>query len=126
VRDFGSVVGVACGVVHDGRHDAAMGGPVAAEAIGDDAARHSAAAPQQCAKEPRRGVAIPAGLEQDVDDVPVLIHCTPQIVAPAVDGYEQLVEMPMYRQRARGDDGAAARRRGRRFGTSAARFRTRR
>jgi hypothetical protein len=44
VRDFGSVVGVARSVVHDGRHDAAMCGPVAAEAIGDDAARHSAAA----------------------------------------------------------------------------------
>jgi hypothetical protein len=94
VRDFGSVVGVARGVVHDGRHDAAMCGPVAAEAIGDEAARDSAAALQQWAKEPRRGVAIQAGLQQDVDDVPVLIHCTPQILAPAVDSYEQLVQIP--------------------------------
>ena len=49
---------------------------------------------QELAKESRSSMAIPAGLEQDVDDVTVLIHRTPQILTPAVDSHEQLVQMP--------------------------------
>ena len=37
VRDFGAVVGIARGVVDDGRHHDPVCGPVTAEAIGDEA-----------------------------------------------------------------------------------------
>lgn len=46
VRDFGSVVGVARGVVDDGRHDDSMGGTVAPEAVGDEARGHTTASPE--------------------------------------------------------------------------------
>ena len=69
VGDFGLVVGVAGGVVDDGRHDDPGRGAVAPEAIGDEAVRDTAAPLEQLAKEPRGGVAIPAWLEQDVDDL---------------------------------------------------------
>ena len=52
------VVGVAAGVVDDGRHDGPVGGGVAPEAMSDEAVRHAAAALEQLAKEPRGGVAI--------------------------------------------------------------------
>jgi len=73
VGDLGPVVGVAGGVVDHGRHDDPVRGAVAPEAIGDEAVRDTAAPLQQLAKEPRGGVAIPAGLEQDVDDLAVLV-----------------------------------------------------
>jgi hypothetical protein len=94
MRDFGPVVGIARHVMDDGRHDDTMRGAVAAEAIGDDATWHPAMPFQELAKESRSSVAIPAGLEHDVDDVTVLIHRTPQILTPAVDRHEQLVQMP--------------------------------
>ena len=94
MRDFGPVVGIARHVMDDGRHDDTMRGVVAAEAIGDDATWYPAMPFQERAKESRSSVAIPAGLEQDVDDVTVLIHRTPQILTPAVDRHEQLVQMP--------------------------------
>ena len=53
-----------------------------------------ASAPQQCAKEPRGGVAIPARLDQDVEDVAVLVDGAPAIVPLAADGDEEFVEMP--------------------------------
>ena len=57
----------------DGRHNDPVRGAVAPEAIGDEAGRDTATPLEQLAKEPRGGVPIPAGLEQDVDDVAVLV-----------------------------------------------------
>ena len=73
VGDFNPVVGVAGGVVDDRRHDDPVRGAVAPEAIGDKAVRDTAAPLEQLAKEPRRGVTIPAGLKHDVDDLAVLV-----------------------------------------------------
>jgi hypothetical protein len=73
VGDFSPLVRVAGSVVNHGRHDDAVRGAVAPEAIGDEAARDTAAPLEQLAKEPRGGVAIPAGLEQDVDDLAILV-----------------------------------------------------
>ena len=78
----------------DGRHDDAVRGAVAPKAIGDEATRHLAVAPQQFAKEPPSGMAIPARLEQDVDDVAVLVDGAPQILPLPADGDEEFVEMP--------------------------------
>jgi hypothetical protein len=58
-------VGVASGVVDNRRHDDPLCGAVAPEAIGDEAARDTAAPLEQFAKEPSGGV-ISARPEQDV------------------------------------------------------------
>ena len=94
VRDFGAVVGVAGGVVDDGRHDDAVRGTVTAEAISDEATRYPASRVEQFAQEPRCGMAIAAGLQQDVDNVTVLVDGSPEILTPAANRHEQLVQMP--------------------------------
>ena len=94
VGDFGPVVGVAGGVVDHRRHDDPVRGAVAPEAIGDEAVRDTAAPLEQLAKEPRGGVAIPAGLEQDVDDLAILVDGSPEILTPAANGHEEFVQMP--------------------------------
>jgi hypothetical protein len=77
VGDFGPVVVVAGGVMHDRRHDDSVRGAVAPEAIGDEAVRDTAAPLEQLAKEPHGGVAIPAGLEQDVTKSSSRCHVSP-------------------------------------------------
>ena len=78
----------------DGRHDDPVRGAVAPEAIGDEAVRDTAASLEQPAKEPRGGVLIPAGLEQDVDDVPVLVDSSPEVLTLTANPHEEFVEMP--------------------------------
>ena len=68
--------------------------PVAPETIGDEAVRHTAAPLEQLAKEPRGGVAIPAGLEQDVDDLAILVDGAPEVLTLAADRREEFVQMP--------------------------------
>ena len=94
VGDYGPVVGVAGRVVDHGRHDHAVRGTVAPEAIGDQAAGDTAAPLEQLAKEPRGGVAIPVRLEQDVNDLAVLVDGPPEVLTLATNGHEELVEMP--------------------------------
>ena len=94
VGDFGLVVGVAAGVVDHGRHDDPVRGAVAPEAIGDEAVRNTAAPLEQLAKEPRGGVAIPARLEQDVDDLAILVDGPPEVMTLAADRHDEFVQMP--------------------------------
>ena len=49
---------------------------------------------QQSSKESFRGALITARLNQDVDDVAVLIHRTPEILLLAVDSNEDFVQVP--------------------------------
>jgi hypothetical protein len=48
----------------------------------------------QMAKEPFRSRAIAPCLDQDVQNLTVLINCSPQVVNPSVDPNEYLVDMP--------------------------------
>ncbi len=94
VGDFGPVVGVAGGVVDHGRHDDPVRGAGAPEAIGDEGVRDPAAPLEQLAKEPRGGVAIPAGLEEDVDDLALLVDGPPEVLTLAANRHEEFVQMP--------------------------------
>jgi len=49
---------------------------------------------QQSAKEPLGGTLIAARLQQNIDDITVLIHGTPQILLLAIDSDEQFVQIP--------------------------------
>ena len=71
-----------------------MRGAVAPEAIGDEAVRDTAAPLEQRAKEPRGGMAIPAGLEQDVDNLAVLVDGPPEVLTLTPNGHEEFVQMP--------------------------------
>ena len=56
--------------------------------------RDTAASLEQFAKERRGGVAISAGLEQDVDDIAVLVDGPPEVLTLATNRHEEFVEMP--------------------------------
>ena len=67
---------------------------VAPKAIGDQTVWDSTAALEQLAEEPRGGMAIPTGLKQVVDDIPVLVNGAPEILALAANRHEEFVQMP--------------------------------
>ena len=93
VGDFGPVVGVTRGVIHDRRHDDSVRGAVAPKPIGDEAACDAAGPLEQESKEPGGCVAVPAGLEQDVDHIAVLVDRTPEVLALPANGHEEFVQV---------------------------------
>ncbi len=80
VRDFDSVVLVLFGAVYNRRHDRAVGNRVAAQLVGDQTPRHTALPFQQAAEEAPSCTPIAPGLDENVDDVPVLIDRPPEIL----------------------------------------------
>ena len=67
---------------------------IAAQLVGNDHARSAPCAPQQLVTEPDGSKAIPFGLDQDVENNPVLIDSSPEIVSDAVDLEEHFIQMP--------------------------------
>ena len=94
VGDLRAVVRVLIGAVKHRWHHRATGGRVTAQLVGDQASRHLPLGLQQLAKESHRGVPISSRLHEDVEDVTVLIHGTPQVLLATLDRDEHLVEMP--------------------------------
>ena len=80
--------------VLDLRHHLPMRHCVTAELVGDRHPRYPALRGQQFAEEPLGGLGIPAGLDQDVEHVAVLVDGPPQVVDRAVDAGEDFVEVP--------------------------------
>ncbi len=76
-------------------HDLNFRRAVAPQLVGNDHPRHVPQALQQLAEEPLGGLFVPAALHQDVQDVAILIHGTPQIMILAVDLNEHLIEVPL-------------------------------
>ena len=71
-----------------------MRGAVAPKSIGDEAARDAPGPLEQESKEPGGCVAVPAGLEQDVDHVAVLVDGAPEVLALPANGHEEFVQVP--------------------------------
>ena len=63
----------------------ALGRTIALKLVGDDHARYICQALEQLAEEPLGRCLIPATLHQDIEDVPLLIHRTPQEVTFALN-----------------------------------------
>jgi hypothetical protein len=76
------------------RHDHAMRRPITAKLIGHQSPRRSSLALHQLAKKPLSGSAIATSLDQDIDHIAILIDGAPQILLPAADLHEDLIEMP--------------------------------
>ena len=94
MRDFCSIVFVLPGTVDHGRHHGAVRRRVAAQLVGDESSRLAALSFQQLAEEPNRRPPIAPRLYQDVDHVPVLVDGPPQVLLPALNPHEQLIEIP--------------------------------
>ena len=94
VRDLGSIVLVLVGAVDDGWHDLAVSGAVASQLVGDEPPGWPALPLQQLTKEAFSGSPIASRLDEDIDDVAILVHRTPEILPLTLDGYKHLVQVP--------------------------------
>jgi hypothetical protein len=66
--------------------------------IGDKEPRHIVQPLQQFPKEALGGALVPALLDQDIQHLAILIDCTPQIVALAINRDKHFVEIPRVTQ----------------------------
>ena len=94
MRDFGTVVRVLGRVMTNQRHDVAMGDAVAAQLVGHQTHGFLSLTPQEFPKESPRRTRVPAGLDEEVDQVPVLVHGAPEVLAVPVDRDEDFVQKP--------------------------------
>ncbi len=78
----------------DDGHDVPMGDMVAAQLVGNEARRFLSLPLQEFPKESPRRAPVPAGLDEDVDQVTVLVNRTPEILALTVDRDEDFVQKP--------------------------------
>ena len=71
-----------------------MGDPVATQLVGHETRRLLSLPLQEFPKESPRRTPVPAGLDEDVDQVTVLVHRAPEILELTVDPYEDFVQEP--------------------------------
>ena len=98
VRDFGAIILVLLGAMDYRWHDAPKRCRIASQLVGDQPSRHVAMTFQQLAKKAFGSPAVSTRLDEDVDDVAILIDCTPEILALASYGDEDLVQVPCVSQ----------------------------
>src|SRR5215813_7448585 len=79
----------------DPRQDLALGRPIALQFIGDDDARHVGQPLEELAKELLCGLLVPSALHQDIQYVPLLINCPPQIVILTLDRQKHFIKVPI-------------------------------
>ena len=92
--DFGAIVRVPGRVVGDQRHDVPMGDSVAAQLVGHETDRFPSLTFQESPKESPRRTPVPARLDEEVNQVSVLVHRAPEILALTVDRDEDFVQKP--------------------------------
>jgi hypothetical protein len=91
---FRAIVEIAMLAVLHARPDLALGRAVALELVRDEHPWHVGHALEQLPEACLGGVLVPPTLDQDIQDVAVLIDCTPQIVPFAMNGEKDLIEVP--------------------------------
>ena len=91
---FGAIVRVLGRVVGDTGHDVPLGNSVAAQLVGHETTRFLSLTLQEFSKESPRRTPVPTGLDEKVNQVTVLVHGAPQILALTVDRDEDFVQKP--------------------------------
>jgi hypothetical protein len=66
--------------VGDPGHDVPMGDAVATQLVGHETRRFLSLTPQEFSKESPRGTPVPTRLDEEIDQVPVLVHGASQIL----------------------------------------------
>ena len=94
MRNLGAIVGIGLGIVGHTRQDGSAGSTIALQLVGDDPQRFLALTTQQSTKESLGCRLVAVRLQQNIDNIPVLIHGTPKILLPAVDPDEEFVQIP--------------------------------
>lgn len=94
VRYFGTVVHVSARVMWHRRHHLAVRGTVAAQLVGHQSVWLAALPPHKHSQKTLRRTLVASRLDENVDNVAVLIDGAPEILLPAADPYEDLVQVP--------------------------------
>ncbi len=94
MRNFSSVVFVLAGLMVDGWKDLSVGGRIASKLVGHELPRWPPLLFQHLAKEALSGSLVSAAGDQDVEDIPVLIHGSPKIMTFTADRDEHFVHVP--------------------------------
>ncbi len=76
------------------RHDFSSRSTVAPQLVCDDHSRDIPQSFQELAEEFLSRLLISAALDQDIQHIAILIHCTPEVMETTIDLEEHLVEMP--------------------------------
>jgi hypothetical protein len=75
--------------------DCPLGCRIARELIGNEHTRNILTPFEQFAKKLLGRLPVPPALHQDIQHMPLLINCTPEVVKFAVDFEKYLIEMPL-------------------------------
>ena len=94
VGHLGPVVLVPCGSVGCRQPEVSAGGRIASQFVRDQLPWRSTLSLQELAEEALGGSRVPMARHQDVQDVAVLIHCSPEVVAFPADPDEHLIQVP--------------------------------
>jgi hypothetical protein len=78
---------------HTGQ-DLALGRPIALQLIGDHHPRRVVQAFEPLAEELLGRLVVASTLHQEIESIPVLIHCPPEVMPLPVDREEDFVQMP--------------------------------
>jgi hypothetical protein len=85
MRILSTIILVLVLVMLDTRQDLSLGRAVAPELIGNDYPRYILQSLQKLAKELLRCFLVSATLHEDIQDIAVLVHCSPQVMNTAID-----------------------------------------
>ena len=91
---LGTIIGILLGIVSDARQDCSLRSTIALQFVGDHSKRFFALAVHQSAQESLRCTLVASRLQQNVDDITVLIHGTPQILLLTVHSDEEFIQIP--------------------------------
>ena len=96
------LVGILCAVVQitmltmfDAEQHLLFRRTIAPQFIGDDYSRHVREPLEQLTEEPLRRPFVPPGLYEDIKNMAILVDRPPQIMAGAIDGEEDFIQMPL-------------------------------
>ena len=94
MRKLHAIVRISLCIVRNARQDRSLRSTIALQFVGDDPERFLALPSHQSANEPLGGILIATRLQQNIDDITVLIHGTPEILQLTIDFHEDFVQMP--------------------------------
>ena len=94
VGNFSSVVFILAGSMGNGWEDLSVGSRIASKLVGNELPWWAPLVFQNLAEEALSGSAVSVACDQNIQDVAVLVHLSPKIMAFAADGNEHFVHVP--------------------------------
>jgi hypothetical protein len=95
VGGLGALIERAMLTMFHSRQECPLGGTVTVQFVGDDHAGNGGEALEQLLEESLRRFLVPPALHQNIEEMSVLIHRTPEILALTPNGEKHFIEVPL-------------------------------